>query len=329
VKHAVAVNSGTAALHLGALGLKLGPGDEVLVPSYTFAASVNAILYTGARPVFVDIEPTTFNLDPNDLERKRTPRTRAVVTVDIFGHPVAWDAVLEFASVYQLPILDDACEGLGAEYKGRRLGGFGNASAFGFYPNKQITTGEGGALVTNDDEIARQARAMRNQGREEMGTRLHHERLGFNYRLNELSAALGVSQLKRVDEILSRREGVTQQYDERLSNVAGIQLPGVSPDVKKSWFVYVIALGEEFDRDQIMRALAADGIPSREYFSAVHSQPYMQSYVDASKIQLPVTENIQRRTLALPFYGGLAEADIDRVATSVSTALEAARSQRA
>ena len=205
VEHAVAVNSGTSALHLLVRALGLGPGDEVLVPSFTFAASVNAMLFERATPVFVDVEPGTYNLDPVDVARKITPATKAVMAVDIFGHPVAWDALLEIAAEHDLQVIDDSCEALGADYKGRKVGQFGDTAAFAFYPNKQMTVGEGGIIVTDDDEIAYLARSMRNQGRGEMGAWLEHERLGYNYRLDEISAALGVSQFKRLETFLEKR----------------------------------------------------------------------------------------------------------------------------
>jgi len=205
VEHAVAVNSGTAALHLivGALGI--GPGDEVLVPSFTFAASVNVVLYERATPVFVEIESDTYNLDPEDLARKVTPRTRGILAVDVFGHPADWDAILNVAEEHGLRVIDDSCEALGAEYRGRKLGQFGDAATFAFYPNKQMTTGEGGMIVTDDDGLAGQCRSLRNQGRGEMGSWLEHERLGYNYRMTEMSAALGLSQMGRIEELLAKR----------------------------------------------------------------------------------------------------------------------------
>ena len=207
-RHAIAVSSGTAALHLIVKALGIGANDEVLVPSFTFAASVNAFLYEGATPVFVEIERDTYNLDPADLERKITPRTKAIMAVDVFGHPADWDAIGRVADRHGLKVIDDSCEALGASYKGTRLGRLGAAAAFAFYPNKQMTTGEGGVIVTDDDEIARLCRSLCNQGRGEMGAWLEHDRLGYNYRLDEMSAALGVSQLRRIEEFLVKREQV-------------------------------------------------------------------------------------------------------------------------
>ena len=229
VKYAVAVSSGTAGLHILVRTLEVGPGDEVLVPSFTFSASVNAILYERATPVFVDIEPETYNLDPDDLERKITKRTKAIMAVDIFGHPAEWDRILEIADKYNLKIIDDSCEALGAEYKGKKIGQFGDCACFAFYPNKQITTGEGGIIVTNNSSIAKLARSLRNQGREEMGSWLEHERLGCNYRMDEMSAALGVSQLKKLEVFLEKRERVARIYTEKLKGFSWVRPPVVKP----------------------------------------------------------------------------------------------------
>jgi perosamine synthetase len=212
VPHAVAVSSGTAALHLILKGLGCGPGDEVMVPSFTFAASINAILYVGASPVFADIEAEQYTLDPEDTARRVTGRTRAIMAVDVFGHPVEWDALSANAERHGLTLIDDSCEALGAEYRGRRIGGFGAAAAFAFYPNKQMTTGEGGVIVTRDGRLAGLVKSLRNQGRAEGSAWLEHLLLGYNYRMDELSAALGISQLKRIEAFLTRRERVAARY---------------------------------------------------------------------------------------------------------------------
>lgn len=321
VNHAVAVNSGTAALHILVRALGLGSGDEVLVPSFTFSASVNAILYEGATPVFVDIEPDTYNLDPRDLKSKITPQTRAIMAVDVFGHPAEWDAIQAVARKHGLRVIDDSCEALGAEYKGRRIGQFGDAATFAFYPNKQITTGEGGMIVTDDDEVASLARSLRNQGRGEMGAWLEHDRLGYNYRMDEMSAALGVSQLRRLEHFLAKREQVAGMYSERLRGLAQVRVPVVRPTVRMSWFVYVITLTEGLVRDPIMRALESAGIPSRGYFSPVHQQPYMLKHQGSRRCELPVTESVAQRTIALPFHNNLSEANVERVVTVLAEAV--------
>ncbi len=311
--HAVAVSSGTTALHLVVRALGIGPGDEVLVPSFTFAASANVILYERATPVFVDIEPDTYNLDPEDLARKITPRTKAILAVDVFGHPAEWDAILAIAGRQGLRVIDDACEALGAEYRGRKLGGFGDAATFAFYPNKQMTTGEGGVVVTDDAELASLCRSLRNQGRGEMGSWLEHERLGYNYRMTEMSAALGVSQLARIETLLAKRDRVARMYSERLSGLDFVRPPAVRSHVRMSWFVYVVTLGPGLHRDRVMAALAEQGIPSRGYFSPVHLQPYIRALLGTREGMLPVTEEAARRTVALPFHGNMTEDEVAQV----------------
>lgn len=312
-KHAVAVSSGTAALHLIVKALGIGPGDEVLVPSFTFVASANVILYEKAKPVFVDIEPDTYNVDPDDLKRKITAKTKAILVVDVFGHPAEWDDIIKIADKHGLKIIDDSCEALGAEYKGRKLGQFGDAAAFAFYPNKQITTGEGGVITTNNHEIARLCRSMRNQGRSEMGEWLFHERLGYNYRMTEMSAALGISQLRRIEDLLAKRERVAQLYTARLSKFDFIKVPVVRPYVRMSWFVYVVTLAKGLKREPVMKALAQEGIPTRGYFSPVHLQPYIREMCGTAEGMLPITESVAQRTIALPFHSNLTEKEIDMV----------------
>ncbi|WP_227978685.1 DegT/DnrJ/EryC1/StrS family aminotransferase [Deinococcus terrestris] len=308
VRHAVAVNSGTAALHLIVRALGLGPGDEVLVPSFTFAASVNVLLYEGVRPVFVDITPDTYNLDPEELERRRTPRTRAVMVVDVFGHPAPWTELQAFAERHGLALIDDCCEALGSRYRGIPLGQLGDAGAFAFYPNKQITTGEGGMVVTNRDDLADLARSMRNQGRGQMGAWLEHERLGYNYRLPELSAALGVTQLARLDAFVAARSAVAARYDTLLQGLGTVTPPVVRPEVDMSYFVYVVTLQGGLHRDRVMEALQQRGVPSRGYFAPLHQQPYLRELLGEAP-DLPVTQDAARRTLALPFHTRLGAED--------------------
>ena len=313
VKHAVAVGSGTAALHLIVKSLGIGPGDEVLVPSFTFAASVNAFLYEGARPAFVEPEPDTYNLDVADLEHRITGRTKAIMAVDVFGHPADWDGLERIADRHGLALIDDCCEAIGATYKGRKLGSLGRAGAFAFYPNKQMTTGEGGMVVTNDDLVAELCRSYANQGRGEMGSWLQHDRLGHNYRLDEMSAALGLSQLGRLERFLAQRARVAQLYDERLACMEGVQAPRVRPEVRMSWFVYVVTLDEGCDRDLTIAGMEREGVPCRGYFAPVHTQPYIRERFGDLRGTLPRTESIARRTIALPFHNTLEEQEIDRV----------------
>jgi perosamine synthetase len=320
VRYAVAASSGTAALHLIVKSLGLGPGDEVLLPSFSFAATANVLLYEGVKPVFCDIESHTFNLDPECVERKITAKTKAILAVDVFGHPAEWNSLQEIAERHNLLLIDDSCEAFGAEYRGRKIGGFGNAAAFSFYPNKPITTGEGGMVVTNDSEIARLARILRNQGRSEMGSWLEHERLGFNYRMNELSAALGLSQLRRIDSILERRERVAELYSEALRAVPWVQTPYVAESVRMSWFAYVVTLNDGIDRKAIVEALEAHQIPARCYFSPLHQQTYISGREDCPVDDLPVTESIARRTVALPFHNRLTEAEVKEVVGALEEA---------
>lgn len=322
VKHAVAVSSGTTALHIIARALGLGPGDEVLVPSFTFAASVNAVLYEGCVPVFVDIEYDTMNINPTDIINKITYRTRAIMVVDVFGHPADWDSILQIARKHNLLVIDDSCEALGSEYKGTKIGQFGDAAAFSFYPNKQMTLGEGGVVVTNNDQIASLARSLRNQGRGEMGSWLDHERLGYNYRLPEMSAALGVSQLKRLEEFLAKRQHVANMYTERLMGLDWVRPPIVKPHVRMSWCLYDVILAEGLDRAPIMRAMEAHGIPTRGYFSPVHLQPYIREKWGCKEGDLPITESMVRRSLALPFFNNLTEAQVEEVVTELTEAVK-------
>ncbi|GIM45487.1 polysaccharide biosynthesis protein [Collibacillus ludicampi] len=307
VKHAIAVNSGTSGLHLIVRALDIRDGDEVITTPFSFVASSNCLLFERAKPVFVDIDPDTMNIDVKKIEEKITEKTKAILPVHVFGQPTDMEEILKISEKYNLPIIEDACEAIGAEYKGKKAGAMGKAGVFAFYPNKQITTGEGGIIVTNDDELARLCRSMRNQGRGEGNAWLAHERLGFNYRMDELSAALGVAQLDRIDEILSKREAVAQRYNKYFENVNGVIVPYVSPEVKMSWFVYVIRFAEEFDRASIMRSLHEKGIGCRPYFSPIHLQPFYRKEFGFKPGDFPITERVSQTTLAIPFFNNLSD----------------------
>lgn len=312
-RHAIAVNSGTSALHLCVRGLGITDGDEVIVPSFTFVAAANAVKYQRAVPVFVDIDPVSLNLDPARVEAAITPLTKAIIAVHTFGVPAEIDAILDIAKRRNLFVIEDACEALGAEFRGRRVGALGDAGVFGFYPNKQITTGEGGVVVTSHDELAKRARALRNQGRCE-GEAAHRE-LGYNYRLSDINCALGIGQMARLEEILARREEVARKYDERLRPVPGLVLPPLSlPSRKISWFVYVVRLADESstaDRDAVAMELHRTGIGVGKYFVPIHQQP---AYRDCEvRHPLAVTEQVAERTLALPFFNRITDAEIDEV----------------
>ena len=327
VPHAVAVSSGTAALHLLIRALGIGAGDEVIVPSYTFCATVNALLYEGAVPVFADVDSETGNIDTGDIEHRITPRTRAVMVVDAFGYPADWEGIERVARDHWLEIIDDACEAIGAEYNGRRIGSFGDGAAFAFYPNKQITTGEGGMIVTANPRVAKLARSMRNHGRAETG--FDPERLGFSYSMNEMSAALGCSQMRRIDVLLAKREAVARLYTEYLQSLSpSVRAPRVRPGVKASWFVYVVTLADGLRREPVMRAMEAHGIPVRGYFSPMHLAPYIrQRFANCAPGSLPRTESLAARTFALPFHGNMTAAEVDRVVSVLADVLETEASQ--
>lgn len=332
VPHAVAVSSGTAGLHVALLALGIGPGDEVIVPSFTFIAVANAVRYVGARPVFADIEETSLNLDAESVEAAMTPRTRALIAVHTFGRPAETAKLAEIARRHGLKLIEDACEAPGAEIDGRRVGSFGDAAVFAFYPNKQITTGEGGMVVTRDGDAARRMRALRNHGRYEMGryaaggehSWFDHAELGYNYRLSEMQCTLGLAQLARVDEILARREAVARRYGELLRGDANVLTPAAEGAGRKtSWFVYVVRLADRFsqaDRDAAMQAMASAGIATGRYFAPIHLQP---AYAGCSERELPVTERVAQRTLALPFFNRISDAQMERVCGELRGALDA------
>jgi perosamine synthetase len=316
VKYAVAVNSGTSALHLCVKALGIGEGDEVITTPFSFIASANCVLFERARPVFVDIEPKTLNIDVSKIEEKITERTRAILAVDVFGHPAEWDELERIAKERNLKLIEDSAEAIGAEYKGRRAGSFGDAAVFAFYPNKQITTGEGGVILTDNEHIAKICRSLRNQGRGEGDEWLEHERLGYNYRISDINCALGLAQLERIDEILEMRERVAQMYNERLSGLEGIEFPYAAPHVKVSWFVYVVRLADRYtreDRDRILYGLRERGIGCSNYFSPVHLQPFYRELFGYKPGDFPVTEGVADRTIALPFFNRLTEGEVEYV----------------
>jgi perosamine synthetase len=318
----IAVSSGTAGLHLCIRALGLCSGDEVIVPSFTFIAAANAIRYEGATPVFVDIDEHSLNLDPARVEEAITSRTRAIVVVHTFGVPAEMEELLDIAKRHQLRVIEDACEAIGAEYDGRRVGGFGDVAIFAFYPNKQITTGEGGMVVTRDPHISQEIRAMRNQGRHESDAWHQHSILGWNYRLSEINCALGCGQMRRIDEILASRERVARMYDEALRGVDGVERPALEMVRRRiSWFVYVVRLEARFsreDRDAVAKMMIKKGVACGRYFAPIHSQPaYNQQIGD----RLPVTEAVSARTLALPFFNRLDEERVRRVAEVLGEAV--------
>ena len=324
-QYGIAVNSGTSALHLIIKAMGIGPGDEVITTPFSFVASSNSIIFEGAKPVFVDIDPISLNIDVSKIEAAITPNTKAILAVDVFGQPADWDVLRELAEEHNLRLIEDSAESIGARYKGRPAGGLAEAGLFAFYPNKQITTGEGGVIVTDNVEIATLCQSYRNQGRGEGSTWLQHERLGYNFRLSDINCAIGIVQLERLEEILGKRARVAHMYSEKLSQFADIQVPQVSDNVEMSWFVYVVRLADQYDaedRGRIQAGLANQGIASSNYFSAIHLQPYYQREFGLKSGDFPVTEHVSDRTIALPFYNNLSESDIDRVVDSLGKLLK-------
>jgi dTDP-4-amino-4,6-dideoxygalactose transaminase len=321
-KYGIGVNSGTSGLHLCVRGLGIGPGDEVITTPFSFIATTNCILYEKATPVFVDIDPESYNLDPEQIEAAITPRTKAILPVEIFGNPTHFDAYERIAEKHGLMLIEDCCEALGAKLHGRPAGSFGRAGVFGFYPNKQITTGEGGVVVTDDPQLARLCRGMANQGRLDPSTDAH-QILGYNYRLSEISAAVGVVQMERFDELLARRRQVADHYNQALEEVEEIHLPPCPNPGESSWFVYVIRLADHFsdeDRDRLLGAMREKGIQCQRYFRPLHLNQMVSGPVARSG-RFPQCERIGARTLALPFYNQMSEEQIDRVVTALKEEL--------
>jgi perosamine synthetase len=324
LRHGVAVNSGTSALHLVVRAMGLGAGDEMITSPFTFVATANCALFEGARPVFVDIDEHTWNMDVEKLEAAVTDRTKLLMPVHIFGRPMPMDAVMEIAARRGIPVAEDACEALGATYKGRQVGTFAAASTFAFYPNKQMTTGEGGMIVTDDDRLADLCRSLRNQGRDPGAGWLAHARLGYNYRLSDINGALGLAQLARLPEFLAARRRVAGRYIEKLSELDEIVLPAPYRDGELSWFVFVVRLADRFsqaERDKLLASLREQGIGTNNYFAPVPLQPFYREQFGYKPGDFPVTDRISARTLALPFYNRLTPEDQDLVVACLKKAL--------
>jgi perosamine synthetase len=313
---ACAVSSGTAGLHLALRAVGVGAGDEVITSPFSFVASANAAVYEGARPVFADIDPMTLNLDPRAAEAAVTERTRAILPVHIFGYPAEMDEFEAIARRHDLAIVEDACEALGARHPdGRPVGGRGNPAVFGFYANKQITTGEGGMVALGDPALKARIDSERNQGRSAERGWLDHDRLGFNYRLSDIACALGLAQLERLDELMAARAQIAGLYREMLAGVRGIELP--CPDMegsRRGWFVFVVQLPRGVDRDAVVRALAAEGIQSKPYLPAIHLMRFYRERFGHRPGEFPVCEDVAIRSIALPFFVGMEEWQVRCVA---------------
>jgi len=324
-RFAAAVSSGTAGLHLLVRSYEIGAGDEVITTPFSFAASTNCFLYEGATPVFVDIDPVTWDIDPAAIEAAITPRTKAIVAVDIFGYPCELDSIKELAAKHGLAVIDDACEALGAEFKGKRVGGQGVPAVFAFYPNKQMTTGEGGIVVTDSEEQWRLIKSLSNQGRGDDGPWLEHVRLGYNYRLDDLSAALGIAQLEKLDRILDLRSQVAERYRSLLAGLDGVELAVEDDDEhRRSWFVFVLRLAPGIDRERVIEQLTKEKVASSRYLPCIHLQPYMRERFGFAEGLCPKAEALSSSTVALPFYTALEAEDQERVAATLRAAIAAA-----
>jgi dTDP-4-amino-4,6-dideoxygalactose transaminase len=345
-EHGVGVNSGTSGLHLCVIAAGVGEGDLVITTPFSFVASGNCILYERALPIFVDVEPVAGNIDPDlvaeaahELVRggaaserwlpplmrgsgSRPRRLKALLPVHAFGQPADMEPLLEVAQRHNLRVIEDACEALGSQYKGQMAGTLGDAAVFAFYPNKQMTTGEGGMIVTNSEEWAGLFRSMRNQGRDLFDAWLNHTRLGYNYRLDEMSAALGLAQMDRIGELLAGRERVAAWYSQRLVDLELVERPQLAPTTSRmSWFVYVVRIRPPADRDQVLRLLADRGIPSRPYFIPIHLQPFYRERFGYQRGDFPVTEQLGDVSLALPFSSVMTKDEVDRVCEQLREAV--------
>ncbi len=339
-RHGIAVSSGTAGLHMIMLGLGIKPGDEVITTPFSFIASSNCILYVGAKPVFVDIDPVSLNMEPDRVAAAITPRTKAILAVEVFGNPTHMDKLAKIAQAHEIPLIEDSCEALGGRWAGKPVGSFGRAAVFGFYPNKQITTGEGGMIVTDDDRLAEQCRSLRNQGRSEAidtaaaaqtsagtGSWLTHARLGYNYRLSEIAAALGVAQMQRLDQILDKRRRVAGMYMKQLMDWQDLILPTVPPggEADMSWFVFVVRLTDQYgrvERDRVIKDMRRHEVGVANYFPCIHLQPPYRERFGYQPGTFPIAESVSQRTIALPFYNQLDETHIDLIVHTLKVMLQ-------
>ncbi len=317
----VACSSGTAGLHMGVRALEIGEGDEVITTPFSFVASANCLLYERAVPRFVDIEEDSLGIDPGRILEAATSRTRGVLPVHVFGRPCRIGEITSISRERGWAIIEDACEGLGSSVDGRPLGSFGDVAVFAFYPNKQVTTGEGGMVVTDDPVLAETMRSLRNQGRDTDGAWFRHVRLGYNYRLDELSAAVGVAQLERLAERQAGRARTARAYEAALAGLDWVRLPRAGAGEVVDWFVYVVRLSPDIDRGRVMTRLAEMGVPSRPYFTPLHLQPVYRSTFGFKPGDFPVTEQVASSTLALPFSSRLADEDVRYVADALVEAV--------
>lgn len=319
VKHAIAVSNGTVALHVALVALGVGPGDEVLVPDLTYIASANAVRYCGAEPVFIDNDRRTFNIDPEALEAKITPRTKGIIPVHLYGHPVDMDAVLDIARRHDLFVLEDAAEAVGATYKGKKVGGLGHCATFSFFGNKIITTGEGGMVTTNDDDLADRLRLLKGQGMDP-ARRYWFPIVGYNYRMTNIAAAIGLAQMERIDFHLAERQRVAEGYKQRLSKFSDlVTLPPTENWAGHAFWMYTVLINnpETVARDRVIAAMEAVGVETRPVFHPMHSMP---PYAEPEG-HYPNADWCAERGLNLPTHSGLSDQDLDQVVAALIKAL--------
>jgi len=324
-RRAVAVNSGTSGLFLCMKALEIGPGDEVITTPFTFIASMTTIMMAGATPVFVDIDPVSLNMAPEQIEAAITDKTKAILPVVVFGNPTGLDRVCDIAAKHKLVVIEDSCEGLGSQLAGKKIGSFGAMSTFAFYPNKQITTGEGGMILTDDDDLADMCVSLRNQGRGKGGGWLAHARLGYNYRLSDINCALGIAQLARLDEFIAKRRHVADMYIERLAADDRLIVPREPENCLMSWFVYVVRLADRYTIDQrntVLKKMIQRGVQVSNYFPPVHLQPFMVERFGYKPGDFPLTDAVCKSTVALPFHNHLTADDVDFVCNQLTTCLD-------
>jgi len=322
-KYACAVSSGTAGLHMALIAASIGPGDEVITSPFSFIASANAILYVGATPVFVDIDPKTYNIDVSKIEKAITTRTKAILPVHIFGQPAQMDEVVRIAGKHNLAIIEDACESLRAEYRGVQAGTFGVAGVFAFYANKQMTTGEGGMVVTNSKRMDELFRSLRNQGRAPNMQWLDHERLGYNYRMDEMSAALGLAQVEQLDFLVEKRKELAAWYTQELASLEAVETPHTGPNSTHTWFVYVVRIkNKRVVRDKVIEDLVKAGVYTKPYLPSIHLFSFYKEKFGYAEGDFPVSERVSGSTLALPFYIGLTRSDVKHIVALLAKTLK-------
>jgi perosamine synthetase len=324
-RRAVAVNSGTSGLFLSLSAMGIGNGDEVVTTPFTFIASTTTIMMTDAKPVFVDIDRETLNIDSSKIESAITEKTRAILPVEMFGNPADFDKICAIADKYNLPVIEDSCEALGSSLNGKKAGTFGKMSVFGFYPNKQITTGEGGMILTDDDNLADKCVSLRNQGRNKGNSWLHHERLGYNFRLSDINCALGIAQLERIKQMKAKRQQVAKWYQELLADDERLLVPGELQGCDINWFVFVVRLCDKYAAEQrnlILQKMTEKGIQVNNYFPPVHLQPFIAKQFGHKEGDFPITEAISQRTIALPFYNNLKQDEVAFVCQTLKNILD-------